>query len=245
MSYEFDPGIAVTASFPSTNWSLIIRVGALASSEAQEALTELCSLYWYPPYAFIRSKGNDPEQALDLTQSYFERLLEKGVIARADRGKGRFRSFLRTDCHHFLIDDKRRQWVRARVLKHVSINAGDAENRYRYEPADEMTPDRLFDRAWAMTVLNRVLGILADEYAAKGRSVVFDRLKVVLTQEKGTISSATLAVQLGKTEGAVNVSVHRLKRRYREILQELIAETLDDPSEIDDEIRSLFDAIRS
>jgi hypothetical protein len=129
------------------------------------------------------------------------------------------------------------------VLKPLSIDVDDAENRYRFEPADKMTPDRLFDRAWAMSLLDRVLGLLAEEYAAKGRSEVFERLKIVLTQGKGSVPAATLAVQLGKTEGAVNVAMHRLKIRYREILQELIATTLDDPSEVDDEIRSLFDAI--
>lgn len=219
MSHDFDPGIAVTGSFPSTRWSLIFRAGALISSEARAALTELCSLYWYPLYAFIRRKGIDPDQALDLTQSYFARLLEKGVIVGADQSKGRFRAFLRTDCQHFLIDYHRRQRVRARVLKPVSIDAGDAENRYRFEPADNMTPDRLFDRTWAMTLLDRVLGLLADEYCSNGRSEIFERLKIILTQGKGAAPAAALAAQLGMTEGAVNVAVHRLKKRYRAILQ--------------------------
>ena len=184
------------------------------------------------------------EEACDLAQDYFTRLLEKPVIAAADQSKGRFRAFLKTDCQHFLIDHHRRQRVRARVLKPVSIDADDAEARYRFEPADDATPDRLFDRAWATTLLDRVLGLLAQEYAQTGRADVFDRLKVVLSQGKGAVPAAELAAQLGTTEGAVHTAVHRLKKRYRAILQQEIAATLDDPSEVDDEIRWLFDAIR-
>ncbi len=245
MSHDFDPCITVTGSFPSTRWSLNFRAGARSSPEAREALTELCSLYWYPLYAFIRRKGNNADRALDLTQGYFARLLEKGIIAGADQSKGRFRAFLRTDCQRYLIDQHRRRTVRKDQISPVSIDGHDAEDRYRFEPADNMTPDRLFDRAWAMTLLDRVLGLLADEYSSKGRSEIFERLKMILAQGKATVPAAVLADQLGMTEGAVNLAVHRLKKRYRAILRELIAPTLDDPSEIDDEIRSLFDAIRS
>jgi RNA polymerase sigma-70 factor (ECF subfamily) len=179
-----------------------------------------------------------------LTQTYFARLLEKGVIAAADRRKGRFRAFLRADCQHFLIDQYRRDAARGGRVKPISIDARDAEGRYRFEPADEMSPDRLFDRAWAMTLLDCVLERLAGKYAARGRSEVFHRLKVVLTGWKGAVPSARLAAQLGMTENAVNAAVHRLRKRYREILQEQIAATLDDSSESDDEIRSLFEALR-
>jgi RNA polymerase sigma-70 factor (ECF subfamily) len=135
--------------------------------------------------------------------------------------------------------------VRSAVLKALSIDAADAENRYRFEPADAMTPERIFDRTWAMTLLDRVLGLLEQEYDAKGRANLFDRLKVVLTQGKGAVPAAELANQLGTTESAVNIAVHRLKKRYRAILQQEIAATLDDPSEVDEEIRWLFEAIRS
>jgi RNA polymerase sigma-70 factor (ECF subfamily) len=245
MPYDFYPGITVTGSFPSTHWSLIVRAGALGSSEDREALAQLCSIYWYPLYVFIRSKGNDHYRALDLTQSYFARLLERGIVAGADRSKGRFRPFLRTDCQHFLIDEKRRQRVRGRVLTPISIDRDEAESRYRFEPADRMTPDRLFDRTWALTLLDRVLELLADEYASRGRSEIFEQLKIVLTQGRDAVDTSGSAVQLGMTEGTVNVAIHRLKRRYREILQELISSTLDDPSEMEDEIRSLFAAMRS
>jgi RNA polymerase sigma-70 factor (ECF subfamily) len=234
-----------SARFPTTHWSRVIAAGDLASPEARTALAELCEAYWYPIYSLIRRRGHPPDEASDLTQDYLTRLLEKPVIAAADRTKGRFRAFLKTDCQHFLLDKDRRKRVRAKVLKTVSIDTDDAENRYRFEPADGMTPDRLFDRTWAMTLLDRVLGLLAEEYAAKGRAKVFDRLKVVLTQGGGAAPATTLAAQLGTTEGAVHTAVHRLRKRYREILQEQITTTLADPSEMEDEIRSLFEAIRS
>jgi RNA polymerase sigma factor (sigma-70 family) len=233
------------AHFPTTHWSQVIAAGDRAAPEARAALSELCKAYGYPIYALIRRRGHTPEESRDLAQDYFTRLLEKPVIAAADQSKGRFRAFLKTDCQHFLIDYHRRQRVRARVLRTVSIDADNAEPRYQFEPADVMTPDRLFDRTWAMTLLDRVLGLLAQEYAAKGRADVFDRLKVVLSQGKGAVPAAELAAQLGTTEGAVHTAVHRLKKRYRAILQQEIAATLDDASEVDEEIRWLFEAIRS
>jgi RNA polymerase sigma-70 factor (ECF subfamily) len=231
--------------FPTTQWSRIVAAGDRAAPECRPALAELFEAYWYPIYALIRRRGHPPDDASDLTQEYFARLLEKPVVAAADRSKGRFRAFLRTDCQHFLVDHDRRNRVRAGVLKTVSMNASDAESRYRFEPADDMTPDRLFDRSWAITLLDRVLALLGQEYAADGRAVVFDRLKVVLSQGWGAISAADLAAQLGTTEGAVYTAVHRLKKRYRATLEREIAATLDDSSEVDEEIRWLFEALRS
>jgi RNA polymerase sigma factor (sigma-70 family) len=240
-----DPELHRTDSFPATRWSLVVGARDGSGSVAHHALAELCGAYWYPIYAFIRRKGHNPEDAQDLTQAYFARLLERGVIAAADRRKGRFRAFLRTDCQHFLIDQYRRKAARGGAARPISIDARDAEGRYRFEPADDMTPDRLFDRAWAMTLLDRVLDLLYGEYAARDRSAVFERLKEVLTRGKRSVPTATLAAQLGMTEGAVDVAVHRLRKRYRAILQEQIAATLDDPSELEEEIRSLFEALRS
>jgi RNA polymerase sigma-70 factor (ECF subfamily) len=240
-----DQDVSTQGSFPSTRWSLVINAGGLVSSEARDALGALCAAYWYPIYVLIRRKGYDPHQAQDLTQSYFARLLEKGVIARADRSRGRFRAFLRTDCQHFLIDQHRRKGAGGPVSRPISIDARDAEGRYLVEPADGMTPDRLFDHAWAVTLLDRVLDLVAAEYAIAGKAELFDRLKVVLTQGKGAVPAAKLAAQLGKTEAAVHVAAHRLRKRYRAVLQEQIAATLDNPSETDDEIQALFDALRS
>jgi RNA polymerase sigma-70 factor (ECF subfamily) len=172
-------------------------------------------------------------------------LLEKRVIARADQSKGRFRAFLRADCQHFLINQHRRRTVRPDLISGVSIDGSYAENRYRFEPVDKLTPERLFDRAWATTLLERVLDLLALEQAAKGLSHVFEQLKEVLATGQYTVPVSILASQLGMTVGAVHTAVHRLRKRYREILQDQISATLDDPSEMDDEIRWLFDAFRS
>jgi len=234
------------SAFPSTRWSRVVAAVDLATPDARSALAELCTAYWYPIYAFVRRKGNDAEKSLDLTQSYFARLLEKGVLAAADRRKGRFRAFLRADCEHFLIDQHRHEKAleRGGGVALIPIDAQNAEGRYLYEPADAMTPDRLFDRAWAVTLLDRVLELLAAKYAASGRAELFAHLKVVLTEGKGVVPAATLAERLGTSEGAVHVAVHRLKKRYRAILQEQVAATLDDPAQIDDEIRDLFEAIR-
>ena len=188
------------------------------------------------------AQGNDPDRALDLTQDFFTRLFEKDLLASVDHRKGRFRSFLRTVCTNFLIDTWRRK--PEAEINPISIDARDAEGRYVIEPADNVTAESLFDRAWAITLLDRVLALLAAEYAESGRAELFDHLKVVLTEGKGAVRAAVLAERLGMPENAVNIANHRLRERYRAILQEQIAATLDDPSEMDDEIRSLFDAIR-
>jgi RNA polymerase sigma-70 factor (ECF subfamily) len=234
-----------SAPFPTTQWSRVIAAGDRALPESRRALAGLCEAYWYPIYALIRRRGHPPDEASDLTKDYFTRILEKPVIAAADRSKGRFLAFLKTDCKHFLLDNDRRKRFRAVVLKTVSIDQDEAEARYRFEPADGMTPDRLFDRTWALTLLDRVLGLLAEEYAAKGRADVFNCLQVVLSQGRGAVPAAELATQLGTTEGAVNTAVHRLKKRYREILQREIAATLEESSDADEEIRWLFEAVRS
>jgi DNA-directed RNA polymerase specialized sigma24 family protein len=233
-------------SFPSTQWSRVVAAADLATPDARSALEELCAAYWYPIYAFIRRKGNDAENALDLTQSYFTRLLEKRVLAAADPRKGSFRAFLRIDCEHFLIDSHRREQaiIRGGRANVISIDAGDAEGRYLFEPADTVTPDRLFDFAWATTLLGRVLDLLAAEYAASGRSKDFAHLKVVLTEGKGAVRGAEMARRLGTTEGAAYSAVHDLRKRYRAILLEQIANTVGDAALIDDEIHDLFEAVR-
>ena len=236
------PDTSSHAPFPTTRWSQVVAAGDRVGPAACEALAELCSAYWYPLYAFIRRKGNDSDRALDLTQDFFARLLEKDILASVEHRKGRFRSFLRVACRNFLIDAWRHKPDVASTP--ISIDARDAEGRYLVEPADNLTAECLFDRAWALTLLDRVMAILTAEYADSGRSELFDQLKIVLTEGKGAVRSAVLAERLGMSEDAINTASHRLRKRYRAILQEQIAATLDDPSDLDDEIRSLFDAIR-
>lgn len=242
MSPAFNPDGPAGTSFPSTRWSLVVAAASSASSQARAALNELCSAYWYPIYAFIRYKGNDPERALDLTQDFFARLLETDLLASVDHRKGRFRSFLRTVCSNFLVD-KWRLTHECRIIP-ISIDARDAEGRYLIEPTDPVTPEHLFDRAWAVSVLDRVLSLLAARYAETGRAELFEHLKVVLTEGKGAVRAAMLAERLGMSEEAVHVANHRLRRDYREILLNEIAATLDDKADVDDEIRSLFEAMR-
>jgi RNA polymerase sigma-70 factor (ECF subfamily) len=235
------------ASFPSTHWSRVTQAADVRAPDAREALEFLCRAYWFPIYAFIRRHGADPEAARDLTQTYFSRLLEKDLLLAADPRKGRFRSFLKTDCTYFLADqrDRERAQKRGGVRALIPFEALDAEDRYRREIADELTPERQFDRTWALNLLDQVLNQLAAEYAASGRGQFFERLQSALEPGSRVRSYASLAAQLGMTEGAVQVAVHRLRRRYRAVLRKQIAATLGNPTDadIEDEIRALFAAL--
>jgi DNA-directed RNA polymerase specialized sigma24 family protein len=235
------------SGFPSIRWSQVVATADLPTPDDRSPLEELCSIYWYPIYVFVRRKGNDAQNSAALTQSYFARLLKTGVRAAADPRKGRFRVFLRTDCENFLVDQHGRDQalMRGGAGTLISIDVmKDAEARYRLEPSDAMTPDRLFDRARATTLFGRVLDLLAAERAESGRAELFAHLRVVLTEGAGVASTAELAKRLGKTEGAFHVAVHRLRKRYWTILKEQIAATVEDPGQIDDEIRDLFEAMR-
>jgi RNA polymerase sigma-70 factor (ECF subfamily) len=208
-------------------------------------LAALCQAYWYPLYTFIRRRGHGSDEALDLVQDYFARLLEGRVLKAADPALGRFRTFLLTDCEHFLA----KQHIRAGALKRgggstiVSIDAAEAEGRFGREPAHDLTAERLFERTWALTLLDRVLGLLRDEYRQDGRVDVFDRLKLVLSDGPGAIRYATIASEIGTTEGAVGMAVYRLRKRYGTLLHEEIAATVGDPAEVDDEVRALLAAL--
>jgi RNA polymerase sigma-70 factor (ECF subfamily) len=230
------------ASFPTTHWSWVVQAGDASSPAAREALAELCASYWYPVYAFIRRHGHEPDQAQDLTQAFFVHLLEKGTIAAADPSRGRFRSFVRTACAHFLADQRDRGRARKRGGDQVtvSIDARDAEGRYLREPAHNLTPERLFERTWVLTVLEHVFERLGQEYEKAGHAALFEQLKGVLTAGPRSVPYATFAARLGMTEGAVQVAVHRLRRRYRAILLDQIAATLDDPARVEDEVQELF-----
>ena len=231
------------AGFPTTRWSRVVAAGDRLDPRTREALASLCGEYWYPLYALIRRKGHDPERALDLTQAYFARLLEKDVIAAADPSKGRFRAFLRTDCGHFLADqgDRDRAGKRGGGRIFVPIDARDAEGRYRVEPAGDLTPERLFDRAWAVALLDSVFAQIEREYAATGRAALFAKLKGVMMGESAR--HAEIAAELETTEAAIEAASRRLRKRFRERLREAISATLDGPEALDDEIRDLFAAL--
>jgi DNA-directed RNA polymerase specialized sigma24 family protein len=233
------------ARFPTTHWSRVAAAGDRATPEDREALAELCRAYWYPLYAFIRRKGRGPEEALDLTQDYFARLLESETVAAADPLRGRFRSFLMADCSRFLADCRERDHAAKRGggVTPLSIDARDAEGRYLREPAHGRTPERLFERDWALALLDGVLAQLRDEYERSGRGAAFGALKVALTDGPRTVPHDELAGRLGTTAGAVQVAIHRLRRRYRDLVREAIAATVADAAEVEDEIRYLFTAL--
>jgi RNA polymerase sigma-70 factor (ECF subfamily) len=227
--------------FAATRWTVILTAGQGEAPQATRALEELCRMYWYPLYAYVRRRGYDSHEAEDLTQEFFARLLAKNNLADVKREKGKFRSFLLASLKHFLAN----QWDRAQAKKrgggHTIISL-DAETRYRQEPKDELSADKLLDRQWAVTLLDQVLARLGTEYADAGKSVVFEQLKDSLTGAKDSIPYTEIAAKLDTTEGAVKVAVHRLRQRYRKLLREEIAHTVASPAEIDSEIRCLFAA---
>jgi len=234
------------ARFATTHWSVVVAARENASPEAREALAELCRTYWYPLYAFIRRQGHSADESQDLTQGFFTRLLEKDFLGMADRTKGKFRSFLLAACKHFLSNerDRARAQKRGGDRELLSIDGPAAESRYRLEPAHSLTPEKLFERRWAITLLDRVLARLREEFVSTGKDRLFDHLKMFLTGDKAASSHGQVARELGMTEGAIKVAVYRLRGRYRELVQEEISRTLDDPGAVQDEIRALFAAVR-
>lgn len=231
--------------FPTTHWSRVVTAGDPEAPEAREALDVLCNAYWYPLYAYIWRRGHPPEQAQDLTQDLFTYVLQRDLLAKADPGRGRFRSFLRGVCAHYLADQRDRQNARKRGGGRpvVPIDAFAGEGRYAREPAHELTPERIFDRIWALTLLGRVLDQLRRDYEEAGRAATFEELRGALTPGPESAPYGTIAGRLGTTEGAVRVAVHRLRCHYGLLLRREIAATMDDPAGVDDEIRDLFAAL--
>lgn len=230
------------AQFPSTHWSRVIAAGAPASPDGRAAIADLCRTYWYPLYAFVRRRGHDSHSAEDIVQGFFATLLEKNGLAGVDQSKGRFRSFLVAACSHYLANrlDYDRTLKRGRGQIIVPIDRLEAETRYGREPVDALTPDRLFDRRWATTLLDHVLARLEAEMAAAGRSQQFEVLRPSLVGSPEKLSYARAAELLGCSEGAARGPVHRLRARYRALLREEVARTIDNSSTVDDEIRDLF-----
>jgi RNA polymerase sigma factor (sigma-70 family) len=232
------------AGFAATRWTLVLAAaGGEPSADAAQAMAELCRIYWYPLYAYVRRRGYETHEAEDLTQEFFLRLLAKDYLADVDRQKGKFRAFLLAALQHFLANE----WDRARTQKRgggkklFSLDAMAAETRYRVELVHNLTPEKLFERQWALTVLERVLARLqAESFALEGRQAVFGRLKPFLTGAGDSTGYAQAAAELGMTAGAVKTAVHRFRRRYRQLLREEIAQTVAGPEEIDEEIRYLL-----
>ncbi len=227
--------------FVTTRWSVVLAAQEPSSPASAAALETLCRAYWYPLYAYVRGSGHSPHDAQDLTQEFFARLLAKDYLRAADREKGRFRTFLRVCLKRFLANE----WDRQRALKRgggerpTSLEVAVAEQRYASDLATGVPPDRLYERQWALALLEQALARLREEYTGAGKTAEFDHLKSVLTAERGAIPYAELAAALSTTEGAARVAVHRLRKRYRDLFRATVADTVAEPADVDDEVRHI------
>ncbi|MBI5388283.1 MAG: sigma-70 family RNA polymerase sigma factor [Verrucomicrobia bacterium] len=230
------------AWFVSTRWTVVLSARDPDSPHAAAALETLCRTYWFPLYAYVRRRGHSPTDAQDLTQEFFAQLLTHNWVARADRHKGRFRSFLLMAMSRFLANewDKQRTLKRGGQMQFVPLPLDTAETRYTHEPADAATPEQAFEKQWGLTLLEEVLQRLGEDYKQDGKTILFDTLKPCLIGSRETQPYAALAADLKMTEGAVKVAVCRLRERYRERLKAEIAHTVGAPSEVDAELRHLF-----
>lgn len=227
--------------FPQTRWSLVRRANLSTSMEARKALDELCSVYWYPVYAFIRRQCASAEDAEDLTQSYFADLLRRDYLDRADPLGGKLRAFLLADAKLFLSNERGRQRAAKRGGDRVieSLDQALAEQRYGVEPVDGNSPDQLFDKAWAQTLLAKVQNTLANEYAEKGQQQIFEVLQQFIAWNAGDLSYADVAAKLGKTVADIKVSVFRMRKRYRALLEREVSNTVGSQQEVEQEIAQL------
>jgi RNA polymerase sigma factor (sigma-70 family) len=234
------------AGFTATRWSIVLAAAIDQSGiSGRRALEELIQIYWFPLYAYIRRQGHGVQEAEDLVQEFFTRLLEKKYLAHVDRSKGKFRSFLLASLKHFLANewDKSHTQKRGGQSRLIALDALKAEARYALEPVDTLTPDRLFERRWALAVLDHVLGRLRQEYLAHGKDDLFEGLKDSLIRGTEAIKYADIARELGMTEGAVKVAVHRMRQRYRDLLRDEIAQTVDSPAHVEEEIAYLLNCL--
>ena len=228
--------------FATTRWTVVLAAGNRSTPDADVALEELCRTYWYPLYAYIRRHGHSKEDAEDLAQSFFARFLQKNYLEKLRSEHGKFRAFLLASLKHFLANE----WDRAHRQKRgggatlLSLDWQNADTRYQIDPADHLSPDKLYDRAWAVTLLERVITRLRAEHSED--AAAFEQLKPFLMVGRNEVPYAQAAAKLSMTEGTMRVAVHRLRRRYRELLREEIRQTLSDPNQVEEEMRSLFGA---
>ncbi len=234
------------AQFGQTHWSVVLAAaGKRDAALAEQSLEKLCRVYWLPLYTYIRRQGESPHDAQDLTQEFFARLLEKDFLGSVDRTKGRFRSFLLASLKHFLSNQRERVLAQKRGggQTPLSLDFSEAETGLGFQPADIQTPERAFEKRWAMTLLEQSLARLRQEYSDRGKQDLFGHLKTTLTEERGSVAYAELASRLGMSEAAVKMAVLRLRQRYREVLRAEIAETVVQESEVEDELREVFRAL--
>lgn len=232
-------------AFATTQWSVVLSAGCSDSNVAHAAMAQLCERYWYPLYAYLRQRNRSSEDAEDLVQGFFERVLQSHWLDRVTPERGRFRSWLLASLRHHLADERDRD----RALKRgggapvVSLDALDAEARFQSEPADPRTPEQLYDRRWALTVLREALSQLRADYNLAGKSSLFEALQPTLPGGSGQVRYDDLGSSLGMTEGAVKVAVHRLRHRYRDLVRRVVAETLESPELVDSELEHMMSAL--
>jgi RNA polymerase sigma-70 factor (ECF subfamily) len=241
------PQSASNAWFVTTHWSVVLSAQDPHCPRSREALESLCRTYWYPLYSYTRRAGQSPPDAEDLTQGFFARLLEKDYLKAAARDKGRFRTFLLVTLKRYLANEWDRQHAQKRggFAPVIPIDQNLAESRFASELSHNLSPDVLFDRQWAMTLIERTMTQLQHEYAALGRAQLFDYLRNCIAKDESALPYAEIAGHLKLTEAAVKMAVHRVRSRYREILHHEIAQTVSTPEEIEEEIRHLFSAFGS
>ena len=230
-----------SGEFRTTHWSVVLAAGQEESAQAADALERLCRIYWYPLYAYVRRRGYGHEDAQDLTQGFLLQLLERRSLGRVDRGKGRFRSFLLGGLNYFLADQRDRACSQKRGGGQTLLwfDAQAAEDRYQREPVDESSPDKLFERRWALTLLDQVLAALEREFREAGKADLFERLRPFLVGDQGETSYAQAAVTLGMSAAAVKKAAHRMRHRYYALFRRELAQTLADPAEVEEEMRHL------
>ena len=230
--------------FATTHWTVVLAAGRRHTPQSDGALEELCRAYWFPLYAYVRRRGHNKEDAEDLVQAFFARLLAKNFLAGLDSEKGKFRAFLLASLKHFLANewDKSQTQKRGGGRPHFSLDWQTADTKFQVAATNAPSPDQIFDREWALALLAKVIGRLEKECAADGKAALFAQLKMFLTAGKGEAAQRDVADALGLEEGAVRVAVHRLRKRYRILLREEIAQTLANAADVDEEMRSLFGA---
>ena len=233
--------------FVTTRWTVVLSAGSKSSPHSDRALGELCQSYWFPLYAYVRRRGHSKEDAEDLTQAFFARFLEKNYLEGVSAERGKFRAFLLAALKHFLANewDKSQRQKCGGGAPHLSLDWVSADERFHLDPPDLASPDKAFDREWALALLERVIVRLRDECAAEGKAQLFEQAKGYLMVGESAIPYADAGRTLGMDEGAVRVAVHRLRKRYRELLRDEIAQTLADPAQVAEELRSLQAALVS
>jgi RNA polymerase sigma-70 factor (ECF subfamily) len=233
---------AIERAFHTTHWSVVLAAREQEGTMAREALASLCTAYWYPLYAFVRARGHSPEDSEDLTQEFFRRFLQKDSLQSVSPAGGKFRSFLLACLKHFLVNE----WEYAHAQKRgggqqpIPLDGSEAETRFSMEPADPSTPEMLFEKRWALAVLDQTMKALRDEYAAKNRAEAFEELRAFLPGGDGSESRAELAARRGISVGAVDVAVHRLRQRFGALLREQVVRTVSSEAEVDEEIHYLM-----